>query len=124
MRRLKVASAALLLSLVAAGAVLPLAAAGAGHRGCFCTVRMACCEEGTCAMGGDEPPATNPEWRRCRREAPSDAETALDAFERALTSSAEEKSARIGSRVAEVSIACTHPTAPGPATPPPRPLSF
>ncbi len=62
---------ALLLVFVAAAAVLPLAASGTSRHGCHCPIRMACCENGTCTMSGSEPPATGPEWRTCRREAPA-----------------------------------------------------
>src|ERR1019366_7050016 len=119
MHRLREASAALLLALVATAAILPLTAAHPGHRGCHCAVRMACCEEGTCTMGGDEPPATSPEWRSCRREAPAAAATPLDAFERALTDSGEEERILAPGRAAEVPTGRLRAAAPYPATPPP-----
>lgn len=124
MPRLKKPAATLLLALVAAAGILPLAAAGAARRGCHCAVRMACCEDGTCTMGRDEPPATNPEWRGCRREAPTAATTPLDAFERALTSSNDDESERDAGRIADGTSVRTRPNAPDPATPPPRLFSF
>jgi hypothetical protein len=123
MHRLTQVSAAVLLALVAAAAVLPLAAASVGRSGCRCVVRMACCEDGTCTMGGDEPPATRPEWRTCRREAP--ATTApFDAFERALTNESPE-AVRPGARpLARVVNDPFHARIPSPTTPPPRLFSF
>jgi hypothetical protein len=125
MRRLKTAVAALLLALVAAAAVLPLAAGGATQRGCHCAIRMACCEDGTCRMGLDEAPADGPEWRTCRREAPAALAACLDAFERALKRDFFEVGRReSGSRIADLLVAPPRPEAPGPATPPPRDFSF
>jgi hypothetical protein len=118
MRRI---SAAFLLGLVAAVAVLPIAAAGAERSGCHCVVRMMCCEDGTCTMGGGEPPATGPEWRGCRREAPP-APTSIDAFERASVKRDffEGRERAASSRLAD--LAATRPPygTPVPATPPPR----
>jgi hypothetical protein len=125
MSRLKVASAAFLLAVVAAAAVLPLAATGAARGGCHCAVRMACCEDGTCTMGGDESPADGPEWRTCRREAPAAAATPLDSFERALKRDFFEGRERANAaRLADLSADRTRPAAPAPATPPPRTFSF
>jgi hypothetical protein len=125
MSRLKVAAAAFLLVLVAAAAVLPLAAAGAARRGCHCTIRMACCEDGTCTMGGDETPADGPEWRSCRREAPAAQAAPLDALERALKRDFFEGRRReSGARIADLLVAPLRPEAPDPATPPPRAVSF
>lgn len=119
MHRLNQVPAALLLALVAVTAVLPLATASGGRRGCHCVVRMMCCEDGTCTMGGDEPPAAGPEWRTCRREAPATA-TAIDAFERALTESSGDRDRRNTSNLAAASPASPRFTPPIPATPPPR----
>lgn len=119
MHLLRQVSAVLLLALAVALAVLPLAAASTERRGCHCVVRMACCKDGTCTMGGDEPPASGPEWRRCRREAPATA-TSIDAFERALTESPQGHDPRITASVAAVALASPRFTQPIPATPPPR----
>ena len=125
MPRLKVVSAALLLAVVAVAAVLPLAAAGAARAGCHCAVRMACCEDGTCRMGGDEAPADGLEWRPCRREAPASAAAPLDTFEKALKRDFFEGRERAtAARLAELHPTRTHPEPPGPATPPPRLFSF
>jgi hypothetical protein len=124
MPRLKAAAAALLLALATA-AVLPLAAASVARHGCHCAVRMACCEDGTCTMGGDEPPADGPEWRTCRREAPATAATPLNAFERALKRDFFEGRERAtGARLADLAATRPRADAPGPATPPPRLLPF
>jgi hypothetical protein len=123
MHRLRQFSAALLLALVAAAAVLPLAASTATRRGCHCPVKMQCCEDGTCTMGGDESPATGPEWRTCRREAQSIA-TPLDVFERALRNSIGGKGRGTAARLAELHPTGARSTAPDPATPPPRSFSF
>lgn len=124
MHRLREASAALLLALVATAAILPLAAARTERRGCHCAVRMACCEDGTCTMGGDEPPATDPEWRGCRREAPAAAARPLDAFDRALPNTSRAGVAQPRRRIAEVSTGRPKTTAIIPAVPPPRLFSF
>ena len=125
MPRVKVFSAALLLALVAIAAVLPIAAAGAARKGCHCAVRMACCEDGTCRMGGDESPANGPEWRTCRREAPATATTPLDAFERALQRDFfEGRDRATAPRLTDLAAARPRSDAPGPATPPPRFFSF
>jgi len=125
MPRLKAAAAALLVALMAAASVLPLAAAGAARRGCHCAVRMACCEDGTCTMGGDEPPADGPEWRTCRREAPAALTAPLDAFERALNRDfLEGRERAASSRLADLAAARLRSDEPDPATPPPRDFSF
>ncbi|HVO50611.1 MAG TPA: hypothetical protein VMV60_06435 [Thermoanaerobaculia bacterium] len=124
MPRLRPAATALLLAFVVAAAVLPLAASGERH-GCHCAVRMACCENGTCTMGGDEPPADGPEWRTCRREAPASAAAPLDAFERAVKGDFFEGRQRVApSPLADLAATRPRSNAPGPATPPPRALSF
>ena len=95
----------LVLALVATAAILPLAAARTGYRGCHCVVRMACCEDGTCTRGSDEPPATSPEWRSCRREVPANTDTAIDAFEpSAVGAHAGERIDRTIGRIAWGSI--------------------
>lgn len=125
MPRFKVLPAAFLLALVAIAAVLPIAAAGVSRTGCHCAVRMACCEDGTCRMGGDEAPADGPEWRTCRREAPVTAATLLDSFERALKRDFFEGRKRsASSRLTDLAAARLRSDAPGPATPPPRFFSF
>jgi len=124
MHRLKVASAALLLTLVTTATVLPLAAARTERHGCHCRVRMACCEHGTCTMRGNESPAAGPEWRTCRREMPARPSLALDAFERALKSSFEGKDRETAARSAELRPARPRTDAPNPETPPPRVFSF
>ena len=122
--RPKTIPAALLLVFVTA-ALLPLAASGTGPHGCHCPVRMACCENGTCTMSGSEPPATGPEWRTCRREAPASAAAPLDAFERALKNSFEGKrGAPPSGPLVEVFPPRLRAGAPIPATPPPRAPSF
>jgi hypothetical protein len=123
---LKVFSAAFLLALVAFAAILPIAAAGAARKGCHCVVRMACCEDGTCRMGGDEAPADGPEWRTCRREAPAAQSAPLDAFERASLKKdfSERRKQEASSRLADLAAMRPRSGAPGPATPPPRPFSF
>jgi hypothetical protein len=118
-------AAALLLAFISSAAILPLASSGARRHGCHCPVRMACCENGTCTMSGAEPPATGPEWRTCRREAPASAATLLDAFERAVRKDFLERREReSGARVADLLVARLRSDAPGPATPPPRVFSF
>ena len=124
MHPLREVSAAFLLALVATAAILPLAASRDERRGCHCAVRMACCEDGTCTMGGDEPPASSQEWRSCRREAPASAPTPLEAFDRALAETSEAGDAQPGVRIAEVSTGRPRPAAAIPATPPPRLFSF
>jgi|SRR5664279_1355752 hypothetical protein len=124
MHRLREVSAALLLALVATAAVLPVAAAGAARRGCHCAVRMACCEDGTCTMGRDEPPADGPEWRSCRRDAPAATTLPLDAFERALSGTSTDANARMVGRIGAILPARPHSTSLLPATPPPRLVSF
>ncbi len=119
MHRLRQVSAALLLALAAGTAVLPVAAANVGSRGCLCLVRMGCCEDGTCAMSGDEPPATRPEWRTCQRAAPA-AAPANDAFERALPNVSHE-AVKPGARpLARVANDPFRARIPSPSTPPPR----
>lgn len=123
MHFLRHSSAALLLVVVAAVSVLPFAAAGAEHRGgCHCVVRMDCCEDGTCPMGGPEPPATGLEWRTCRREAP--ATTPIDAFDGALPESTPGSNFETSAPIAAMSPDRTHLASPIPTTPPPRFLSF
>jgi hypothetical protein len=125
MPRLKVFSAAFLLALVAISAILPIAAAGAARKGCHCAVRMACCEDGTCRMGGDEAPADGPEWRTCRREAPAAQAAPLDAFERALQRDFfEGRDRATNARLADLAAVRPRSGAPGPATPPPRIFFF
>ena len=125
MHRLRRVSAAFLLAFAATAAMLPLAAASAARLGCHCAVRMACCEDGTCRMGGDEAPANGPEWRTCRREAPMTAATLLDSFERALKRDLFEGRKRsASSRLTDLAAAPLRSDAPGPATPPPRLFSF
>jgi len=125
MHRLREVSAALLLALVAAAAVLPLAAARTERHGCHCRVKMACCEHGTCTMGGDESPAAGPEWRTCRREMPVRPSLALDAFERAMKRDFfEEREQANATRLADLPADRARPAAPSPATPPPRLFSF
>ena len=125
MYHLRQVSAALLLALVAIAAVLPIASAGVSRKACHCAVRMACCEDGTCRMGGDEAPANGPEWRTCRREAPMTAATLLDSFERALKRDLFEGRKRsASSRLTDLAAAPLRSDAPGPATPPPRLFSF
>ena len=124
MHRLREASAALLLALVAAAVVLPLAAARTGRRGCHCPVRMTCCEHGTCRMGGNEPPANGPEWRTCRRDSPAAAASPFDAFERALKSSFEGRDRETATRSGELQPARLRTGAPNPETPPPRVFSI
>ena len=119
MHRLSRVLAALLLAFLAATAVLPVAAESAETRGCHCVVRMACCEDGTCLMGEPEPPATGPEWRTCRREAPATT-TSVDAFERALLDIAEERDTPATGSTAAISPGLSHSASPIPATPPPR----
>jgi hypothetical protein len=122
---MKVFSAALLLALVAIAFVLPIAAAGVSRKGCHCVVRMACCEDGTCRMGGDEAPADGPEWRTCRREAPAAQAAPLDALERALKKDFFEGRERAAlTRLADLAVTRLRSDAPGPATPPPRLFSF
>jgi hypothetical protein len=117
--------AALLVVFAVVAAVLPLAGAGVAHHGCHCAVRMACCEDGTCTMAGDEPPADGPEWRTCRREAPATAATLLDAFERALKRDFfEGRDRATSSRLADLATTRPRARAPLPATPPPRLSSF
>jgi hypothetical protein len=116
-------SAALVVALVLVAAVLPLATAGGGRRGCHCVVRMACCEDGTCTMGGDAAPSTGPEWRTCRREAPA-ATTSIDVFERALTQTSQEATAPSARTLALVVADAVHARVSSPATPPPRSFSF
>jgi len=123
MHRLRRVSAALLLPLALAAVVLPLTVAGAERHGCHCAVRMACCEEGTCTMGGEEPPATGPEWRTCRREAPA-ATTSIDVFERAVTQTSQEATAPSARTLALVVADAVHARVSSPATPPPRSFSF
>ncbi|HEX7528520.1 MAG TPA: hypothetical protein VF425_05375 [Thermoanaerobaculia bacterium] len=123
MHRLRQVSAALLLALVAGTAVLPLAAASAGRRGCLCLVKMGCCEGGTCTMGGNEPPATRPEWRTCQREAPAVTPT-NDAFERALANVPTEAVRPSAQLLARVLTDPFHARIPSPSTPPPRFFSF
>jgi hypothetical protein len=122
MHRLRQVSAALFLALVAATAVLPLAASTAARHGCHCPVKMQCCEDGTCTMGGDEAPADGPEWRTCRRDAPAVQAGPLDAFERASLKRGffEGRERTASSRLAD--LAATRPRygAPVPAAPPPR----
>ncbi|HQQ78713.1 MAG TPA: hypothetical protein PLB01_15270 [Thermoanaerobaculia bacterium] len=124
MQRVKALSAALLLALVAAAAVLPLVAAGAARGGCHCAVRMACCEDGTCMMGGDEQPADGPEWRTCRREAPAGSMNPLDSYERALKSFFEWKRASATASLDDIPVAPGRAASSCPATPPPRLFSF
>ena len=125
MPRLRVISSAFLLALVAIAAILPIAASGAARGGCHCAVRMACCEDGTCRMGGDEAPANGPEWRTCRREAPATAATLLDSLERALKRNLFEGRKRAASsRLADVAATRPRSGAPDPATPPPRLFSL
>jgi hypothetical protein len=126
-RRFRLTSAAFLLALLGAAAVLPIAAMGGARKGCLCTVRMACCEDGTCAMPGSapEPPASGPEWRTCRREAPAAQAAPLDAFERALKKDfLEERRRETSARISEILAAPMRPEAPSPATPPPRLFTF
>ena len=122
MHRLDQISAALLLALVAVTAVLPLASARGERRGCHCVARMMCCEDGTCRMGGDDVPATGPEWRTCRRESQAAQAGPFDAFERASLKRdfLEGRERAASSRLAD--LAATRPRygAPVPATPPPR----
>lgn len=122
MFHLRRGAAALLLPLALAAVFLPLAAAGAERHGCHCVVRMICCEEGTCTMG-DEPPATGPEWRTCRRGA-SSALTSIDAFERALTTTAYQGDDSSAGRLTSVIPSAARYTEHIPATPPPRFVSF
>jgi hypothetical protein len=124
MTRIRLIASAFLLALLVTGAVLPLAAAGAAGAGCHCKVRMACCEEGTCPMGGHEAPAEGPEWRTCRREASATAPPPLDAFDRALMTSVD--ATRLPPVGEAAAIDPAHPRSATfvPTTPPPRSLSF
>lgn len=123
MPRPRAVSSVVLLAFLMMAAVLPLAARGS-DKGCHCPVKMACCEDGTCTMGGDEPPADGPEWRTCRREAAGTAPSPLDAFERALTSSNEVTPQRPVTEAAAVDPCRLASTASGPTSPPPRVFSF
>jgi hypothetical protein len=124
-RRVRVVSTALLLVLLGAAAVLPIAAAGATRAGCHCAVRMACCEDGTCTMDGPERPADRPEWRTCRRETPASTAVSLEAFERALRRDFFEGRMRASAaRFADLPVVPPRASAPIPATPPPRSFSF
>jgi len=124
MSRLRLISSAILLALMVTAAVLPLAAARAAGKGCHCPVKMACCKDGTCPMAGHEPPADGPEWRTCRREAVGTASAPLDPFERALMNSGEAAPRRPVGEAAAVHSDRPRSTTPGPATLPPRSLSF
>jgi len=121
MNALRRLSALTVVAIALAATLLPIAKS-AERRGCHCLVRMACCEDGTCTMG-DEPPASGPEWRTCRRET-SAAATSIDIFDRALTDAAEEDDASSTERVMSVVPVAVQPTEHIPATPPPRGLSF
>jgi hypothetical protein len=84
---------------------------------------MDCCKDGTCPMGGPEPPATGPEWRTCRRDLPATT-TSIDAFERALLDVTEEKDSPATGSTAAATPGRTDFGTPIPATPPPRLFSF
>ena len=122
MHHLRQGLAVLFVAFAAATALLPLAAAGAVERGCHCVVRMDCCKDGTCPMGGPEPPATGPEWRTCRREAP--ATTPINAFDRALPESTPGSDFLTSALIVATSPNRTQLAFPIPATPPPRFVSF
>jgi hypothetical protein len=119
---LRQASATLVVALVVATSVLPLAA-HAERRGCQCAVKMACCEDGTCTMGGDDPPATGLDCRSCQREAPT-ATTSIDAFERALMQASPEAVEPDARPLARVASDPVRARIPSPSTPPPRLFSF
>lgn len=123
MHRLRQVSAAFIPALVTGTAVLPLAAANAGPHGCLCLVKMGCCEDGTCTMGGDEPPATRPEWRTCQREAPAVTPT-NDAFEQALANVPTEAVRPNARPLARVTNDPFHARIESPSTSPPRFFSF
>jgi len=111
-------AATLLLPLVALAQPAP----SRRPHGCHCPVKMACCEAGLCHTEDEAAPSSGPSFTGCRDEAPGRAEVPAPstAFDGALLLDGDDRSEETGAPALWMAPSRVGPSAPVPATPPPR----